>query len=120
MADETILFPNSNPPEPAREPINQPVDHFAESEPASAEQRLRAFEDEHLGEDAPRHAGQVEKGHGSLFQRLSPEHRKAHGLIEKTAETEHKLNEARGKLAQAEADHAQACAAADDASKFGG
>lgn len=81
----------------------------------SAAERLRLFEDEHLGKDTPRFNGQVEKGHGSLFQRLSPEHRKAHAAIEKTVETEHKLNDARGKLAQAEADHAAACKAAETA-----
>lgn len=93
------------------------------SEPEfSAAERLRLFEDEHLGEDTPRFNGHVEKGHGSLFQRpidkggkLTDQHRKAHTAIEKTVETEHKLNEARGKLAQAEADHAAACKAADTA-----
>lgn len=93
------------------------------SEPElTASDRLRAFEDEHLGEDTPRISGKVEKGHGSLFHRpidkggkLTDAHRKAHAAIEKTIETESKLNAARGVLAQAEAEHAQAVKAADDA-----
>lgn len=96
------------------------VDSFEQSEPASAAQRLRSFEDEHLGEDAPRFQGKLERGHGSLFQRLPPEKRKAHELIEKTAETEQKLNDARAAVAVAENEHNTAVAAAEDASRFGG
>jgi hypothetical protein len=97
------------------------VDQFEASEPASAAQRLRAFEDEHLGADAVRiHGDRVERGSGSLFQRLPPEKRKAHELIEKTVETERNLAHAREKLAIAENTHNAAVAAAEDASKFGG
>lgn len=83
-------------------------------EETSAADRLRAFEDEHVGEDAPRINGALEQGHGSLFQRLSPAHRKAHAAIEKTVETEHKLAKARAALAVAENEHAAALKAADD------
>jgi hypothetical protein len=86
----------------AEDKIPEHVDSFEASEPAAA-QRLREFEDEHLGADAVRIRGQVERGHGSLFQRLSPEHQKAYAAIEKTAEAEHNA----------------ALAAADDASRLG-
>ena len=106
---------------------DHPLEHIAEverEEPAelSALERLRAFEDRHLGEDTPRFNGAVEKGHGSLFARpvekggkLTDAHRKAHAAIEKTCHTEDKLNAARGALAQAEADHAATVKAADEA-----
>lgn len=96
-----------------------PVDPFEISEPGAAEQ-LRAFEDKHLGEDAPRFEGKIEKGHGSLFSRMPPEMQKAHAAIEKTAETEQKLADARAKLAVAESEHNTAVAYAEDASRFGG
>lgn len=83
------------------------------SDSGSSAQRLRAFEDEHLGPDTPRFGGMVEKGHGSLFSRLPPEKQKAHALIEKTAETEAKVDAARANLAIAENEHAAACRAAD-------
>lgn len=105
----------------AAETFHDPVDPFAASEPASAAQRLRTFEDEHLGADAVRiHGDRVERGSGSLFQRLPPEKRKAHGLIEKTVETERNLDHARSKLAIAENEHNAALSAAEDASRFGG
>jgi hypothetical protein len=94
-----------------------PVDPFEASEPAAASQRLRAFEDEHLGEGAPRISGKLERGHGSLFSRLPIERQKEHAAIEKTVATEQKLADAHTALLKAEADHN---AALDDASRFGG
>lgn len=102
----------------AEDKIPEHVDSFEASEPAAA-QRLREFEDEHLGADAVRIRGQVERGHGSLFQRLSPEHQKAHAAIEKTVATEQKLADAHAALLTAEAEHNAALAAADDASRLG-
>lgn len=90
---------------------------FEASEPASAAQRLRAFEDEHLGPDAVRINDRVERGSGSPFQALTPEKRKHYHAIEKTIDTEGRLADARAKLAQAESEHN---AAVEDASKFGG
>jgi hypothetical protein len=104
----------------AAEKRDRPDDIFAASEPASAAQRLRAFEDEHLGPDAVRINGHVERGSGSPFHALPPEKRAQYHAIEKTASTEQKLAEAREKLAIAESEHAAAIAAADNASKFGG
>jgi hypothetical protein len=106
---------------PAAKPSDPPpsADPFEASEPGSAAQRLRDFEDEHLGEDAPRFGGKLEKGHGSLFQRMSPEQQKAHAAIEKSAETEQKVADARAALAVAESEHNAALAAAEDASRLG-
>lgn len=84
MADE------SDPFEPQTEQLPEPV-----SEPVSATERLRAFEDAHFGESHPRHAGQVEKGSGSLFSRNDENwgaaHRAHHAALEAliAAEAEH-------------------------------
>lgn len=51
-------------------------------EPVSAAQRLREFEDEHLAGD-PRFQGVIERGHGSLFSRLTPEQKEMHASLEK-------------------------------------
>lgn len=86
----------------------------------SAVDRLRAFEDEHLGPDAVRLHGRVERGYGSLFQRMPLEKQKAHAAIEKTVATEQKLADAHAALLAADAEHDAALAAAEDASRFGG
>ena len=97
------------------------ADQFEASEPGSAAQRLRAFEDEHLGPDAVRlHGGRVERGSGSLLQGLPAEKQKVHAALEKAVETERKVDETRAKLAAAENEHNAALAAAEDASRFGG
>lgn len=97
-----------------------PVDTFEASEPGTAAQRLRAFEDKHLGPDAVRiHGDRVERGSGSLFQRMPLEKQKTHAAIEKTALTEKKLADAHAALLQAESDHEAAMAAAEDASRLG-
>lgn len=97
------------------------ADAFEASEPASAAQRLRAFEDEHLGPDAVRlHGDRVERGSGSLFERLPADKQYAHVMIEKTVETERKLAEAHAALVAADEEHEAAVAAAEDASRFGG
>lgn len=82
-----------------------PDDIFAASEPASAAQRLRAFEDEHLGPDTPRFAGQIERGHGSPLRNLSPELQRKHTTIERLIESENKVAEAAAKLSAADAHH---------------
>lgn len=80
-----------------------PDDVFAASEPASAAQRLRAFEDEHLGPNAVRIGGHVEKGHGSAFKALSPAHHGHYAALEKLVDAETKLGAATSAQAQAQA-----------------
>lgn len=77
-------------------------------------ERLRAFEDEKLGKDAPRIHGKVEQGHGSLFQRLSAEDRAHHAALERLVEAEKKVAEARAALDAAEDRHADAADAAGE------
>ena len=44
-------------------------------------QRLRAFEDEHLGADAVRINGEFERGHGSRYSKMKPSHRAHHDAL---------------------------------------
>lgn len=91
------------------EPRSEPVPE------ASAAERLRAFEDEHLGKDAVRlHGGRVERGSGSLYQKMAPELRKVHELLEKAVGTEATLIQARAAVSVAEGEHAAALAAVDN------
>lgn len=79
-----------------------------------AADRLRAFEDEHVGKDAVRINGRIERGYGSRFKELSDEQRRQHAALEHLVDTERKLAEARTALIQAEADHEAALADADE------
>lgn len=95
--------------------LDRPViDAFEAAEPASAAQRMRAFEDEHLGAEAPRIDGKIERGHGSLFSRLSPDQRARHAKIEHLAHAEDKVAQAAEKLSEAQVGHAQAVAALEE------
>lgn len=88
------------------------IDPFEASEPASAAQRLRAFEDEHLGPETPRHEGLVERGHGAPLRFLPDEKRREHAALEKKVHAEKMLAEAESKLAAAQTAHAEAAARA--------
>lgn len=78
-----------------------------------AAERLRTFEDDHLGKEAVRINGCIERGYGSPFAALSPEKKRQYGALEKLVEAEQKLADAHTKLIQAEADHEAALAAAE-------
>jgi hypothetical protein len=84
--------------------------------PATTVDRLRAFEDQHLGKDVVRINGRIERGYGSPFQnpdKMPPELRRQHAALERVIETEQRLTDARTALLQAEADHEAALAATE-------
>ena len=93
--------------EPAAEPMPEPEPLLGkahdETGPASAADRLRAFEDEHLGPDTPRHDGKVERGVGSHYSRMSEDDLAMHQKLERQVDAEQKLAEARAALSAAEA-----------------
>lgn len=78
-----------------------------------ASDRVRAFEDEHVGKDAVRIGGRIERGSGSPFAALSPEKKRQYAALEKLVVAEQKLADAHAALVQAEADHEAALAAAE-------
>lgn len=84
---------------------------------AGAAARLQAFEDEHLGKDAVRINGQIERGIGSPFAKLSDAHRAQHVALEKLVAAEAVLIAANAALSKADADcqiAASAVAAAEE------
>lgn len=100
MTDDTIDTTNLSPtftPPPA---IDEPK--------VTAAERLRAFEDKHLGEDTPRHAGAIERGHGSPFTALHPDKQREYAALERLVEAEKKVEETASALAVAETAHAAA------------
>lgn len=83
-----------------------------------AHERLRAFEDEHLGKDAPRINGHIERGHGSLFEReLSPNQKAHYAKLELLVHTEKRMADAAAALEKAKIENDAAAAAADKAEK---
>lgn len=82
-------------------------------EPASAVDRLRAFEDEKLGKDTPRFNGALERGVGSLYSRMPDADKAMHAKLEKLVETESKLAAAHTALIAADVEHDAALAAVD-------
>lgn len=87
-------------------PENPEAETFVDEPKPSARQRLRAFEDEVLGEKAVRISGNVERGSGSHFQtKMTDEQRAHHAALERLLEAEQKLADASAVLAKAEADH---------------
>lgn len=108
MTDDTIeTTPVEQQPAPA-EPSPEP-------EPMTAADRLRAFEDEHFGKEAVRINDRIERGYGSPYHNAAPEIRKQYEALEKLIVAEQKLADAKGVLAQAEADHRDAEKACDAA-----
>lgn len=78
-----------------------------------AADRVRAFEDEHLGKEAVRIGGRIERGYGSPFAAMSDEKKRQYAALEKLVAAEQKLADAHAALIQAEADHEAALAAAE-------
>lgn len=110
MADE-IQFPEQN----LDLRKNAVANFLANEAPPSAADRLRAFEDVHLGKDAVRLHGRIERGFGSPFKAMLPEKHQHYAALEKLVTTEQALSDARGTLLAAEAAHE---AAGADAAKF--
>jgi hypothetical protein len=135
MADETTTDKplaqlaeaekNVNPPVVAKdspeavslEPGTTPPDWTPQPEPASATERLRAFEDKHFGEDAVRINGRIERGSGSPYQMAHPDVRRQHQALERLIETEQKLIEAHTALMAADQAHDEAEQAVEAAEK---
>lgn len=113
MTDDTIETVSKDPINPeqvdAIDRINRVPEKWLEPEPAArptAKERLRAFEDEILGEKAVRISGHIERGSGSHFQtKMTDEQRAHHAALERLVEAEQKLADASAALATAEAAH---------------
>lgn len=119
MADET----ETKPPEAFAETFNRTLNERLADDPevrvvsgmrpATAAERLFAFEVQHFGADAVRIREQIEKGSGSPIQLAKPEVRAQHAALEKLIEAEAKLAAAHTALIQADTDYEAALAATE-------
>lgn len=78
-----------------------------------AAERLRAFEDQHLGKDVVRLHGHVEKGFGSKFKNMPERHHRHYAALEKLVHAEQHLADAHSALIAAEESHQAALTTAD-------
>lgn len=107
-----------NPPTVGKEPL--PFDEIKpgmappRDEPMPAADRLRAFEDEKVGADAPRFNGALERGVGSLWHRMPDTDKAMHAKLEKLVEAESKLAAAHTALIAADVEHDAALAAVEN------
>ena len=98
-------------PSPAPEPVSTVI-----PEPV-AQEKLRAFEDEHIGKDAVRIRGNIERGYGSKFKDMPPEKHAEYAALERLVEAEQKVIEANAALSTAQVAHQQALDNLDIATK---
>jgi hypothetical protein len=75
-----------------------------------AHELLRAFEDAHLGKDAPRPDGGIERGYGSRFAKMEPAKKSEHAALERLVKAEQGMTEAKAAMAKAHLEHAAASA----------
>ena len=100
--------------DPAPAAVEKPAfKTFAPPPPRSAKDRLRAFEDKHLGHDVQRIDGVIERGHGSAFKALPAEKQAEYVAIEKLVEAEAKVASASADLEAAKVNLAAATRQAD-------
>jgi hypothetical protein len=99
--------------ESAAETDRKTAARAAEPPATDAAARLRAFEDEVFGKEAVRVGGQIERGHGSPYAKMTEEQRRQYGAIENLVAAETKLADAHMALIQAEEDHKAALAATE-------
>ncbi len=98
MSDEATSF--IAPGMKSADPVVLPL-----AAPATAKDKLRAFEDEVFGKDVGRINGDVERGIGSPYAAMTP-HQKAHyASLEQLMKAEKTMADATATLADAEAKH---------------
>jgi hypothetical protein len=92
----------------------RPGDESFSATKLTAAEKLRAFEDEHIGEDAVRIGGDIERGVGSKYQGMTDDQRAHHTALENLVAAEKQLADATAALATAQA-NADAAIARHDA-----
>jgi hypothetical protein len=75
------------------------------AEPVTAKTKLRGFEDAHLGRDATRINGEVERGIGSRFKAMTPEKHAEYLALEALVAAEQAIADSSAALEKAKQDH---------------
>jgi hypothetical protein len=89
-----------------------------EDKPETAKTRLRAFEDATFGLDASRINGEVERGIGSPFARMTHEQKAHHAALEHLVKAEQAMADASAALAAAQARHDAAVKMSEQAARM--
>lgn len=84
----------------------------------TAKAKLRAFEDETFGADAPRINGEVERGIGSPYARMTAAQKAHHAALEHLVKAEQAMADASAALAAAQAKHEAAAKLSADAERM--
>lgn len=113
MADDTTL-PH---PAPASGIFSSGAAKPAETAPVTAAAKLRAFEDKTFGKDAPRINGELERGVGSPYSRMTVEQKAHHASLENLVKAEKAVADASHELADAQMKHDAAVKTSDNAAK---
>ena len=89
----------------------------AETAPVTAASKLRAFEDKTFGKDCPRINGEVERGVGSPYSRMTVPQKAHYASLEHLVKCEKAVADASADLEAAKLKHDAAVKASDDAAK---
>ena len=117
MAEDTTT--TSLTPAPAHTPI-QPFGGAipaTPTAPVTAADKLREFEDKTFGKDAPRISGELERGVGSPYSRMTPHQKRHYESLEHLVKAEKKVADASAELETAKAKHEVAVKSSDEAAK---
>ncbi len=85
--------------------------------PVTAADKLREFEDKTFGKDAPRINGELERGVGSPYSRMTPTQKAHYASLDHLVKAEKAVADASANLEAAKLKHDAAVKASDDAAK---
>ena len=118
MAEDTTTTSLNPHPTPAFVPPPAPIAPApAVKAPVTAADKLREFEDKTFGKDAPRINGELERGVGSPYSRMTPEQKRHYESLEHLVKAEKKVADASAELDAAKTKHDAAVKTTEDAAK---
>ena len=122
MAEDTTTTSLNPHPTPAFVPPPAPIAPApapapAAKAPVTAADKLREFEDKTFGKDAPRINGELERGVGSPYSRMTPEQKRHYESLEHLVKAEKKVADASAELDAAKIKHDAAVKSSDEAAK---
>ena len=116
MADETLPHPTPAPSGIFGQGSPTPAASTAKA-PVTAADKLREFEDKTFGKDAPRINGELERGVGSPYSRMTSHQKRHYESLEHLVKAEKKVADASAEFDTAKTKHDAAVKASDEAAK---
>ena len=119
MAEDTTTtsLPHPTPASTPNFGIGSATPAPAVKAPVTAADKLREFEDKTFGKDAPRINGELERGVGSPYSRMTVQQKRHYESLEHLVKAEKKVADASAELEAAKIKHDAAVKASDDAAK---